>query len=158
MSLVHLHLLLNHVPVIGLLFVLLVLGVALWRRNSETGKLGIAMLVGIAAVTAVVFLTGEPAEEAVENFAGVSEMVIHQHEDAADAALIATSVAGVAALGLLLLYRRRELPRWAVSGTLALVLVGGGLMAWTANLGGQIRHSEIRTANVIPNESDEGER
>jgi len=144
MSPVHLHLLLNHVPVIGLLFVLLVLGVAFWRRNSETGKLGMAMLAGIAVVTAVVFLTGEPAEEAVENLAGVSEAVIHEHEEAADAALIATSVAGVTALGLLLLYRRRELPRWAVGGTLAIVLVVSGQMAWTANLGGEIRHSEIR--------------
>ena len=146
MSLVHLHLLLNHVPVIGALFVLLVLIVALWRRNSEMGKLGLFLIVGTALVAGVVFLTGEPAEEAVENVAGIAESIVHQHEEAAEAALFGTGVAGVLALALLFWYRRRELPRVAAGVSLSAMLAVSGLMAWTANLGGQIRHTEIQTA------------
>jgi hypothetical protein len=148
MSFVHLHLLLNHVPVVGVLFVVVLLGVAFWKRNSEIGKLALALMAGIAAVTAVVFLTGEPAEEAVEGVAGISDALIHQHEDVAQAALISTGVAGSFALGLIWWYRKQTLPRSLVATFLAVTIGIGGLMAWTANLGGQIRHSEIRSAGT----------
>lgn len=35
---------------------------------------------------------------------------------------------------------------WGLLGASAIV---GGLMAWTANLGGEIRHSEIRPASAL---------
>jgi len=149
MSFVHLHLLLNHVPVVGVVFVVLLLAVALWKRHSDIGKLALALLAGIAAITAIVFLTGEPAEEAVENVAGVSEALIHQHEDVALVALISTGVVGALALGLLWWYRRQTLPRRLVGASLVVMLGVSGLMAWTANLGGQIRHSEIRSAGAV---------
>lgn len=158
MSFVHLHLLLNHVPVIGMVFVLLLLAVALWRRSSEIGKLALSVVVGIALVTGIVFLTGEPAEEAVEHVAGVSESIIHQHEEAAEAALIGTGMAGVLSLAFLGWYRRRELPRWVAAASLAVVLAVTGMMAWTANLGGQIRHSEIRGGAPIESGGDVDDR
>jgi len=149
MSFVHLHLLLNHVPVVGVVFVVLLLAVALWKRNNDIGKLALALLAGIAAVTAIVFLTGEPAEEAVENVAGVSEALIHRHEDVALAALISTGVVGSLALGVLWWYRKQTLPRSLVGGAFVVMLGISGLMAWTANLGGQIRHSEIRSVGAV---------
>jgi hypothetical protein len=60
MSVVQLHLMLNHVPLIGMAFALLLLGAAVWRRNDGMARLGLAVMVGLAVVTAVVFLTGEP--------------------------------------------------------------------------------------------------
>ena len=145
MSIVHLHLILNHVPVIGMFFVLLILAVAMWRRDSAGGKLGLSVLVGLAMITGLVFLTGEPAEEAVEDVAGVSERMIHPHEEAAEVALIATLVVGGAALVALVALRRKPLPRWAMGSALVAVVVVSGLLGWTANLGGQIRHAEIGT-------------
>lgn len=158
MSPVHMHLLLNHVPVVGILFVILVLAAALRKGNSDIARLGLLMMVVIAAVSAAVYFTGEPAEEAVEAIAGVSETAIHDHEEAAEVAFIATLVAGVAALSLLWLYRRRELPHWAPGTALVMALLVTGLMTWTANLGGQIRHSEIRsaaTASEVTGNDDE---
>ena len=154
MSIVHLHLLLNHVPVIGVFVALLILLVALARKNDAIGKLGLALLVGVALVTVAVYFTGEPAEDAVENLAGISESIIHSHEEAAEGAFIATGIAGSAALALLLWYRRRTLARWALGASFALGLVAAGLMAWTANLGGQIRHSEIRGSGAAIQQSD----
>ena len=157
MSLVHMHLLLNHVPMIGLFFVLLILFVALWRRNDDMAKVGLAALAGLAVVAAVVFLTGEPAEEAVERVSGIAESAIHDHEEAAEAALISISVAGVLALGMLARYWRRQVPRWVGSGMLLMTLAATGVMAWTANLGGQIRHTEIGRGiptGVVPDHDD----
>jgi formate hydrogenlyase subunit 3/multisubunit Na+/H+ antiporter MnhD subunit len=150
------HLLLNHAPVIGIFVILFVFAAALARKNDAIAKLGLVMLVGVAVVTVAVFFTGEPAEEAVENLAGVSETLIHSHEEAAEAAFIATGIAGAAALLLLFAYRRRQLSRWALGASFALTLVVSGLMAWTANLGGQIRHSEIRpgAASIVEADAD----
>ena len=143
MSVLHLHLGLNHVPLIGLLMVVVILAVALWRNSNEMARLGLVFSVGLAAIAGVVFLTGEPAEEAVEHLAGISERAIHAHEEAAEAALIATSLAGIVSLLGLAIFWRRTLPRWMTGATLAVVLVAGAVTGWVANLGGQIRHTEI---------------
>jgi hypothetical protein len=155
MSVVHFHLLLNHVPVIGLFFVIALLGVAFWRRSSQLGRVALTLLVGISLVTVVVFLTGEPAEEAVEGLAGVSEAAIHSHEDAASVALIAMGVAGLLALPLLWWHRRRELSRRLLGASLVGLLAVAGVMAWTANLGGQIRHTEIRSGTIAADGDDD---
>lgn len=51
---------------------------------------------------------------------------------------------------------RKEVPRWFSTTTLVLALVVTGIMAWTANLGGQINHPEIRpdAAVVAPGGDD----
>ena len=143
MSIVHLHLILNHVPVIGMVFTLLILGVAAWRRNDGMGKLGLVVMAGLAVITAAVFLTGEPAEEVVEKVATVSEVMIHPHEEAAEASLIATGLAGALAVIALGVYRRRALPRWVTEVAFTAALVTSTMLGWTANLGGRIRHTEI---------------
>lgn len=158
MSVVHLHLVLNHVPVIGMLFVLLMLGVAAWRQDSGGAKLALWVLAGLAVVTAFVFFTGEPAEEAVENVVGVSEPMIHAHEEAAELALLATGLAGVVALAVLATYWRRALPRFAMGGMLGLVLMIGAILGWTANLGGQIRHTEIGSTAAVRGGGDDDDR
>lgn len=158
MSILHLHLILNHVPVVGLILVAVILAVALWRNSSELARLGLVFAVGLAAVAGIVFLTGEPAEEAVEHLAGVSESLIHTHEEAAEAALIATSLAGLVSLLGIALFWRRTLPRWVMGTAFAVVLLAGGAMGWAANLGGRIRHTEISRAAPPGVETDRDER
>jgi MYXO-CTERM domain-containing protein len=102
-----------------------------------------------------VFLTGEPAEEAVEKLAGIHERVIHDHEELAEATLGTVSVAGLLALGLLGWRRRRILPRAALGLALAVVVGVGGLLARTAWLGGQIRHTEIAGGAASQAEADD---
>ena len=144
MSWGHVHLLLNHVPVIGTFLGLLLLLVAFVRKSDELKKVTLGLFVLVALVTVPVYLTGEPAEEMVENIPTVSKGVIDRHEDAALFSLIAVEVAGVIALaGLLLFNRKKGLGNLLALLTLAFSVVTGGIVAWTANLGGQIRHTEI---------------
>lgn len=152
MSPVHLHLLLNHVPVIGTVIALGLLAWAVLRGDERVGRASLGLLAVLAAVAVVAFLTGEPAEEAVEGVAGIPEALIERHEEAALLATIALGVTGALALAALLLGRRRTLSRGAMLVLLAVGLVPAGAMAWTANLGGQIRHAEIRPGAVAGGE------
>jgi uncharacterized membrane protein len=142
----HLHLILNHVPVLGTAFGLGLLVFGMARKSQELKKaaLGVSVIVALLAVPA--YLTGEPAEDGVKALSGVAMPVIEQHERAATVAFTGILVLGAAALTGLLLFRSgQQLPSWFGSLMLAASLIVSGLMAWTANLGGQIRHSEIRS-------------
>jgi hypothetical protein len=73
MSLVHIHLLMNHIPVVGILFAVVAFASALAFRETLSIRFALVFTVALAIVTGAVYLTGEPAEEAVENLVGVSE-------------------------------------------------------------------------------------
>jgi len=141
------HLLLNHIPVIGTVIALPLLIAAFLRRSNELARAALVLLVAMSIVGAVVFYTGEPAEDRVEKLPGFSKEVIHEHEEAGEKAMFAIPALGVVSLGGLLAYRKRpELPRWFVALVLAIALATLGLTAWTAQLGGKIRHTELEAA------------
>ena len=144
MNTVHLHLLLNHVPVLGTVFALVLLGVGLLRHSDEIKKVAFCAFAIFAAFAIPVFLTGEPAEKAVEHFPGVSETIIETHEEAGTIAFGVILSLGAVALGGLAFFRRRPVPQWFALSVLALAIATSGLLGWTANLGGKVRHTEIR--------------
>ncbi len=149
MTAAHWHLLLNHLPVIGVLVGTLVLAIAVTRRNEDLTKVSLAILASAAALTIPVYLTGEPAEEIVEHLPGVSESLIKNHEEAAEIAAVTVAVLGTLCLGLLLYARRgRLIPRSAALGALLLSLAATVLLARAAHLGGTIRHPEIRASTA----------
>ena len=145
MSWAHVHLAFNHVPVIGLPIVVVVLAWAVIRRSAELTRVSFVLLLVLAILTLVVQLTGEPAEELVEGLPGVLDSMVERHEEAA---LVGTI--GMTVLGLLALFgwwwsrSQRRLARWYPAAMLVLGVLVAGYMGWVANLGGQIRHSEIR--------------
>ncbi|MBS7648846.1 hypothetical protein KEJ17_04285 [Candidatus Bathyarchaeota archaeon] len=155
MNLAHVHLLLNHIPVIGTLVGLLLLIVGMVMKSEELRKVSLGMFAILALLTLPVYFTGEPAGEVVEHLPGVTEEIIEEHEEAALTALIATLILGVISLGGLIYFRHlASLPGWLIKVSLILSIISMGLMGWTANLGGQIRHTEIR-AGFKPPTSDE---
>src|SRR5918912_1552915 len=119
MNAAHLHLLLNHIPVIGALFVLALFGIAVLRRDSPIAKLALWMSAALGVAAVAVYLTGEPAEDAVERLPGVAKSIVETHADAALVATVMMSAFGALALGALTLYRRRTLPRWVAVSSFA---------------------------------------
>ena len=153
MSQAHLHLLLNHFPIIGTVLGAAMLAIAVTRKNSELAKLAFGFFTLLAGISILVYLTGGSAEEAVERLPGFSEALVERHEDAALIATIAIGSVGAVTAMLLLRFRSRLLPRPIVSAVLVAAVGVAGLMGYTANLGGQIRHTEIRSS-VVPIDAD----
>jgi hypothetical protein len=133
------------VPAVGALFALALLAYAAWRNDTPLSRVALSMFVVIGVASIAVYFTGEAAEEAVENLPGVSEQLIERHEEAASVATIILGGFGLYALLVLALLRRRDIPRWLNTMSLVAALVASGAVVWTAGLGGQIRHSEIRS-------------
>jgi hypothetical protein len=157
MTLNHLHLVLNHIPVLGTAFGLGLLVYGIWRKSTELKKTALGVFVLAALMTIPVDLTGEPAEEGVEGLPGVSETIIEQHEEAAGVAFASIGVLGVMALiGLLALRHGKDVPAWFAGVMVIASFTVSGLMAWTANMGGQIRHTEIRPDAVKPTAVSKG--
>lgn len=151
MSLTHVHLALTHVPVVGLIIGLAMLGYAFVRDSLELKKASLLIFVLMGVAAGVVFLSGEPAEDAVRRLADFSRPIVHQHEDAALFALVASGALGLTSLAGLILFRQaKPIPRWFTLGSLLVALVASGTMAWTASLGGQVRHTEIRASASDP--------
>ena len=156
MSVVHLHLLLNHFPVIGAIIGALLLAVALLRRSSELAKISLAFLAFVGAASVLVFLTGEPAQEALEKLPGFSERLVDEHEDVALFATIVTGTIGALALAAMILYRRRAVPRWLSLLVFVCAVGSSAAMGYTAYLGGQIRHTELRASSASLGEGEGG--
>ena len=156
MNSVQMHLALTHVPVILSLVGLIMLIVAFFIKNSTLTKTSYILLLigGIAALP--VFFSGEGAEEAVETLPGVSGAVIEQHEAVAKLAMIFIAIAGVAALAALFSFKWQVLARMLKIVVLLLAFTSGGLMVRTAHLGGQIRHTEIRSGMAPENGNESG--
>jgi uncharacterized membrane protein len=144
MNQTHIHLLINHLPLFGSILGGIVLAHALWTRNHQTKIAAYFVLILAALGAGAAYLTGEAAEDTVERIPGISKPMIHEHEDAALFALISSIVLGVMALaGLFLALRKAALTRTVALITLVIALFSFVVVARTAYLGGQIRHTEI---------------
>ena len=148
---VHIHLFLNHVPIIGSIGGAVFLAYGMVRNSDEVKRLALGLLILTAAIAIPVFLTGEPSEDVVEGLAGVSKPMIEEHEDAGKLALIISIITGcVALLALFFSLARIEVGKFIVWITLGVSIFGAFAMARAGNLGGQIRHSEIRADATAP--------
>ena len=141
---VHLHLLVNHAPLFGALFALALLAASFLRAPEVLRRTALVLLVFTAFAGAAADLTGEPAEDAIRGFPGVKRDVIHEHEEMAEKSYIAAIVVGVLALGALVRWRHAPIPRGGALGSLVGAAVVSGMMAYTALLGGRVRHTEVR--------------
>lgn len=146
----HVHLMLNHVPVFGVVFGLLLFLIAKWKKSEELEKTSLVLFILMGAAAGVVYFTGEQAEVAVTQIPEISKALVLAHDDAAFYAVTSACVLGGASLlGLIFFRGARPAPRWFGVVVLVLALLTSGLVMWTANLGGGIRHPEIRGAAVV---------
>ena len=149
MSSVHFHLAFTHFPIIGTIIGVLILIAGFIFRKEPVIKSAFLLFVGMAIVAIPVFLTGEGAEESVENLPGVSEKIIHEHEELAEKAIILMEILGVFSLLAFILMMLKSKFSKIINIIVLIVSIGAfGLIAKVGNLGGQIRHTEIRKSGI----------
>ena len=147
MNAAHLHLLVNHLPILGTFLAIPLIGLVFWRPRDRGLLVGAALILALSGLGAGAALSsGEGAEETVEHLPGVSERLIHAHEEAAEVAAGFAGFAALAGLGVLGwgLVREGGAHRLATAGVLVATLASAGAMAYTGSTGGVIRHEEIR--------------
>lgn len=149
MNLAHIHLILNHIPVIGIPVALAFLIYGTYVKNQLTQRFALLVLIGLAAVVLPVYFTGEPAEEVVEHLPGVAESFIEAHEDAAMFSLVLTLLSGATAFIALWFQKdpkKSRLLNFGVMGVASLAVLS---LLYTANLGGKVRHTELRSGSTV---------
>ena len=76
MNQTHIHLLITHLPIFGSILGGLVLAHGLWTKSNQT-KIAAYNIFIISAIGAgIAYLTGEAAEETVENIQGIAKDMI----------------------------------------------------------------------------------
>ena len=146
-NLAHLHLLLNHVPTVGTVVALGLLLLAFARRSDHLKHAGLEVLFVIAVLTLPAYMTGAAAQQALRNVPEVSDTAMRLHQDAAIGGFILTELAGFIAWVALWQSRRRGRPaRGLVVAATLMTIAALAVMGRAANLGGEIRHPEIRAA------------
>lgn len=150
MNAAHLHLIMNHIPVIGMLIAVVFLIASLFHGKDILIKASLWMLFFVALSAIPAYLTGDPAHEYLEHTPGLRNDLILEHEDAAEVAFVSSMILGLLALLGLVGYRqRRRLSRLYLFLVLLASLVVLALVAGAANQGGKIRHPEVRSASQL---------
>ena len=149
MNTTHLHLLLNHFPVIG---TLIGSGLLLWgivRKQNSLKAAGAAVLFLMAVIAIPVYTTGEPAEESVEDLPGVSKAMIELHEEAASIAIWLLAITGLLSLTALVMdFRKKTAAGFIFMVSFVLSVISFAAMARTGYYGGQIRHTELSNSTA----------
>lgn len=177
MDTAYLHLITNHIPIIGVPLALFLLAFGLWRRSDELKTAAFLIFAFLGAATVAVYLLGQGGEDFVEELAGVSGDAIEAHEEFAKFALGSVAATAIVSLFALVRYRgfsfikRRtnekdqtsngetaaamsQFPNWITFTVLLLALLSAAILGYTGKLGGQIRHTEFYGGAAEIEESD----
>ena len=152
----HLHLLVNHFPIIGTLFGLGILISGMLLKNNSLKNTAYILFIVAAVFSAFSMVTGEGAEELVEDLPSIGKQIIHEHEEIAEkfAIIMYTTVL----FGLLSLYtsiKNHKLAKTISYVTLALAIFAAVFAKSVGTTGGEIRHTEIRAnSGAVSNENN----
>jgi hypothetical protein len=141
----HVHMLLNHFPIIGTIVGTALFVVSLLGKAEDVRRASLIVFVVMALLTIPAFMTGVGAHEKIVNNPGISNPLILRHEGAAELAIWFIEITGM--VSVIALWQSAGSARAAAWTTVAILIFSSatvGLMARTGNTGGEIRHAEVR--------------
>lgn len=151
MNELQIHLFLNHVPILGALAALLVVIIGVVIKNNAVRMSGLVVYIVMALAVVPTYLSGEGAEERIENLAGISETVIESHEEMAELSLwIMLAAAAIGASALFTQWKGKS-----IAGTLSIAFVIVAIGAFiqiglTGHEGGKIRRPDMTSGIAAP--------
>jgi hypothetical protein len=156
MDLAHIHLLLNHWPVIGAFIGLGLFLISLIANSNDLKQASLALFVLLALLAIPTYMSGNVAQDVLRGTEGLSDEVIRTHEGAAMVALIFIEITGLVALVGLWQFSRQSGPlpapvaRWNSPVVLLLSIATVVCMSIAGNTGGAIHHPEIgQTTSLV---------
>ncbi len=151
----HLHMVVNHFPIIGTIFGLGVLVAGIFFKNNAIKNVGYVLFIVAAIFGAVSMATGEGAEEIAENLPSVTDQIIHEHEEMAEKLAIVLYALGLVSLiGLYMNIKNHAKANLISYLAVIIAVVGVFLGKQTGTTGGEIRHTEIRANANVRNASE----
>lgn len=146
----HLHMVVNHFPIIGTFFGIGILITGIFLKNNSIKNTAYVLFIVAAIFGAFSMGTGEGAEEMVEDFPNIGKAIIHEHEELAEKFALLLYVTGVFALiSLIATVKKFRLAKIFSFITLVLALISGIMSINVGTSGGEIRHTEIRENNAV---------
>jgi uncharacterized membrane protein len=142
----HLHLVVNHFPIIGTIFGLGILITGIVMKNNVIKNIAYVLFCISAVFGFASMFTGEGAEEIAEKLPSVTDQIIHDHEEMAEKLAIVLYALGLVSLiGLYLNIKNHAKASLLSYLALVIAIVGVMIGKQTGTTGGEIRHTEIRT-------------
>jgi hypothetical protein len=143
-DLVHIHLLLNHFPTVGMTVGFGLFLLALLKKSEDLKRGALAVFFAIALLSLPTYMSGYSAQKSLRGVRTVSQDVINLHQRSALFALIFMEATGVVAwYGLWYSRRRVSMGPRITAAAVILSAATIGLMGSAADVGGEIRHPEI---------------
>jgi uncharacterized membrane protein len=148
----HLHMVVNHFPIIGTIFGFGILIVGLLLKNKTLLNTSYVLFIVAAIFGAFSMGTGEGAEELVEDMPNIGKQIIHEHEELAEKlAILLYVLAGLSLVGLYLNYKNNAKAKLLSFFIIGIATAGLFLAQKVGTSGGEIRHTEIRANATILN-------
>ena len=146
----HLHLVVNHLPIIFPIVGIIILLIGIFSKSEVTKRNAYIVFI-LGAITSIAAMgTGEGAEEGVEKIAGVSENLIKKHEEISEIFAVLTYVLGAISLvALIASLKNSVISKYApfAVGIFAVICLFFAQRVGTS--GGEIRHTEIRSGQNV---------
>ena len=145
----HWHLVVNHFPIIGTILALGTLLTGLLLKNNSVKNTAYVLFIVAATFAAFSMVTGEGAEEMVEDMPNIGKQIIHEHEEIAEKlAIVLYLLGGISILGIVLNLKNHAKAKF-ISIVALIVAVGAVFVAQLVGTsGGEIRHTEIRPDSI----------
>ncbi len=146
----HLHLVVNHFPIIGTILGLGILVSGIVIKNTAIKNTAYVVFIVVAIFAFLSMATGEGAEEIVEDMPNIGKQIIHEHEEMAEKLAVVLYVLGIVSLIGLYSNLKNNSKATIISYIAVVIASLGALLAQqTGTTGGEIRHTEIRV-NALP--------
>ncbi|MFM9825504.1 hypothetical protein [Flavobacterium sp.] len=141
----HLHLIVNHFPIIGTILGLGILVTGIIIKNNSVKNTAYALFVVAAVFAFFSMATGEGAEEIVEDMPNIGKHIIHEHEEMAENLALVLYLLGIlSVIGIYFNLKNKAKANLISFLILTIAIVGAILAQITGTTGGEIRHTEIR--------------
>jgi len=151
----HLHMVFNHFPIIGLFFGIGILAFGIIKKQTILINTAYVIFIFCMIMAKVTMMTGEGAEEIVEEL-GISHDIIHEHEELAETFMKVLYVIGILSILGLVANFKKHAKASIVSYVVLVLAIGAAVLSKSVGTsGGEIRHTEIRENANINNASTE---